>query len=37
MIMEYAPQGNLYNYIRKIKKLDELEAVKYMVQTAKAL
>jgi serine/threonine protein kinase len=35
--MEYAPNGNLFQYIQKKKKLSELEAFKYFCQTCKAI
>lgn len=37
MVMEYVPNGNLYNYVQKKKRLEEREACKYFVQTCLAL
>ncbi|CAD8045510.1 unnamed protein product [Paramecium primaurelia] len=37
MVLEYAENGNLYNYVQRRKKLEEKEACKYFIQTCKAL
>ena len=37
MVLEYAENGNLYNYVQRKKRLDEKEACKYFIQTCKAL
>ncbi|CAK70776.1 unnamed protein product (macronuclear) [Paramecium tetraurelia] len=37
MVLEYAENGNLYNYVQRRKRLDEKEACKYFIQTCKAL
>ena len=37
MILEYAANGNLFGYIRKKKRLSEMEAFRLFYQTAQAL
>ena len=37
MVLEHVPNGNLYNYVQKKKRLDEKEACKFLVQTSRAL
>ena len=37
MILEYAPNGNLFSYIRKKERLSESEAFQFFYQTAQAL
>lgn len=37
MILEYASNGNLFSYIRKKKKLSEMEAFVFFYQTSLAL
>jgi serine/threonine protein kinase len=37
IVLEYAENGNLYHYLRKKKKLEEMEAWKYFNQTLKAI
>lgn len=37
MVLEYAENGNLYNYLRKHSKLSEKEAFIYFYQTMKAI
>ena len=37
MVLEYAENGNLYNYLKKHSKLSEKEAFIYFYQTVKAI
>jgi len=37
MVLEYAENGNLYNYLKKQVKLKESEAFVYFYQTVKAI
>ncbi|CAD8065696.1 unnamed protein product [Paramecium sonneborni] len=37
MVLEYAENGNLYNYVQRRKRLEEKEACKYFIQTCRAL
>ena len=37
MVLEYAENGNLYNYLKKHSKLSEKEAFIYFYQTMKAI